>query len=110
MKTLTITDARQNLGHWLKLAANGEDVGVIVGSDIIALRKVSVQSADHAYQEYGLAPAQIHEAEARIDASIKKERRAKTVKELRATGASCADKDRLSPINRPWPYAAPFTV
>src|ERR1022692_1479460 len=33
MKTLTITDARQNLGHWLKLAANGEDVGVIVGSD-----------------------------------------------------------------------------
>ena len=26
MKTLTITDARQNLGHWLKLAANGEEL------------------------------------------------------------------------------------
>jgi antitoxin (DNA-binding transcriptional repressor) of toxin-antitoxin stability system len=83
MKTLTITDARQNLGHWLRLAANGEDVGVIVGSDIIALRKVSVQSADYAYQEYGLAPAQVQEFEERIDASIKKERRAKTVKEFK---------------------------
>jgi hypothetical protein len=80
MRTLTITDARQNLGHWLKLAANGEDVGVIVGSDIIALRKVSVQSADYAYQEYGLAPAQVQEAEERIDAGIRKERRAKTVR------------------------------
>jgi antitoxin (DNA-binding transcriptional repressor) of toxin-antitoxin stability system len=79
MRTLTITDARQNLGHWLKLAANGEDVGVIVGSDIIALRKVSVQSADYAYHEYGLAPAQVQKAEERIDADVKKQRRAKTV-------------------------------
>jgi hypothetical protein len=80
MRTLAITDARQNLGHWLKLAANGEDVGVIVGSDIIALRRVSVQSADYACQEYGVAPAQVQEAEERIDAEIEKERRAKTVK------------------------------
>jgi len=56
MKTLTITDARQNLGHWLKLAANGEEVGVIVGSDIIALRKVKIQSADYAYQDMDCLP------------------------------------------------------
>ena len=62
MKTLTITDARQNLGHWLKLAANGEEVGVIVGSDIIALRKVHIQATDYAYQEYGLSPLQVQEA------------------------------------------------
>ncbi len=83
MKTLTITDARQNLGHWLRLAASGEDVGVIVGSDIIALRKVNVQATDYAYQEYGLAPSQVQEAEERIETKIKAERRAKTVKEFR---------------------------
>jgi antitoxin (DNA-binding transcriptional repressor) of toxin-antitoxin stability system len=83
MKTLTITDARQNLGHWLKLAAKGEDVGVIVGSEIIALRKVNIQSADYAYQEYGLSPLQVQEAEDRIDAKVRAERRAKTVKEFK---------------------------
>lgn len=83
MKTLTITDARQNLGHWLKLAAKGEDVGVIVGSEIIALRKVNIQSADYAYQEYGLSPLQVQEAEDRIDAKVRAERRPKTVKEFK---------------------------
>jgi hypothetical protein len=83
MKTLTITDARQNLGHWLKLAAKGEDVGVIVGSDIIALRKVEIESADYAYQEYGLTPAQVEEAGRRITALIKRERRAGTIKEFK---------------------------
>jgi antitoxin (DNA-binding transcriptional repressor) of toxin-antitoxin stability system len=83
MKTLTVTTARQNLGHWLKLAAKGEDVGVIVGADIIALRKVPVQAADYAYEEYGLTPTQVQEAEQRIDAQIKRERRAKTIKEFK---------------------------
>jgi antitoxin (DNA-binding transcriptional repressor) of toxin-antitoxin stability system len=83
MKTLTVTTARQNLGHWLKLAAKGEDVGVIVGADIIALRKVPIQAADYAYEEYGLTPTQVQEAEQRIDAQIKRERRAKTVKEFK---------------------------
>jgi hypothetical protein len=83
MKTLTVTTARQNLGHWLKLAAKGEDVGVIIGADIIALRKVPVQAADYAYEEYGLTPTQVQEAEQRIDAHIKRERRAKTIKEFK---------------------------
>jgi hypothetical protein len=83
MKTLTITDARQNLGHWLKLAANGEDVGVIVGSDIIALRKVQVQATDYGFHEYGLTPGQVQEAEERIDANIRAERRSKVVKEFK---------------------------
>ena len=83
MKTLTVTTARQNLGHWLKLAAKGEDVGVIIGADIIALRKVPVQAADYAYEQYGLTPTQVQEAEQRIDAQIKRERRAKTVKEFK---------------------------
>jgi antitoxin (DNA-binding transcriptional repressor) of toxin-antitoxin stability system len=83
MKTLTITTARQNLGHWLKLAAKGQDVGVVVGSDIIALRKVPIQAADYAYEEYGLTPTQVEAAGQRIDAQIKRERRAKTIEEFK---------------------------
>jgi hypothetical protein len=58
-------------------------VGVIVGSDIIALRKVNIQATDYAYQEYGLSPLQVQEAEERIDAGVNAGRRAKTVKEFK---------------------------
>lgn len=44
MKTLTITEAKKNLGRWLVAAASGDDVGIILGADIIALRKVEVES------------------------------------------------------------------
>ena len=83
MKTLTITRARQNLGHWLKLAAKGEEIGIVVGEHVVVLRKVPIEAADYAYQEYGLTPAQVNEAEQRIDAEIKAERRAKTVTEFK---------------------------
>ena len=59
MKTLTITDAKKNLGQWLMAAARGEDVGIISGSDIIALRKVEVESADYASREYGVTPQEL---------------------------------------------------
>src|SRR5207247_1722912 len=47
MKTLTITDAKKNLGRWLTAAARGEDIGIICGADIVALRKVNVESTDY---------------------------------------------------------------
>jgi antitoxin (DNA-binding transcriptional repressor) of toxin-antitoxin stability system len=59
MKTLTITDAKKNLSHWLDAAARGDDIGIIRGADIIALRKVEVESTDHAQREYGATPEQI---------------------------------------------------
>jgi len=59
MKTLTITDARKNLGRWLAAASSGEDIGIICGADIIALRKVAVESADYAQREYGATPGQV---------------------------------------------------
>ncbi|OGA00373.1 MAG: hypothetical protein A2Z64_14285 [Betaproteobacteria bacterium RIFCSPLOWO2_02_67_12] len=59
MKTLTITDARKNLGRWLAAASSGEDIGIICGADIIALRKVAVESADYAQREYGATPEQV---------------------------------------------------
>jgi antitoxin (DNA-binding transcriptional repressor) of toxin-antitoxin stability system len=59
MKTLTITDAKKNLGRWLAAAARGEDIGIVCGSDIIALRKVEVQSTDYAQREYSARPGQV---------------------------------------------------
>jgi antitoxin (DNA-binding transcriptional repressor) of toxin-antitoxin stability system len=59
MKTLTITDAKKNLGRWLAAASRGEDIGIICGADIIALRRVAVESADYAQREYGATPEQV---------------------------------------------------
>jgi hypothetical protein len=59
MKTLTITQAKKNLGQWLLAAARGEDVGIISGADIIALRKVEVESTDYAFREYGVTPKEL---------------------------------------------------
>jgi antitoxin (DNA-binding transcriptional repressor) of toxin-antitoxin stability system len=59
MKTLTITDAKKNLGRWLQAAARGEDVGIICGADIVALRKVEIESTDYAQREYGATPEQV---------------------------------------------------
>ena len=59
MKTLTITDAKKNLGKWLQAAAQGEEVAIVSGADIIALRKVPVQAADYAWTEYGASQEEI---------------------------------------------------
>jgi hypothetical protein len=75
MKTLTITEGRGRLGHWLKKAAEGEDVGFVFEGRIIALRPVEVSSNDYALQEYGLKPAEAARAEKRIRAEIKSARK-----------------------------------
>jgi antitoxin (DNA-binding transcriptional repressor) of toxin-antitoxin stability system len=59
MKTLSITDARKNLSRWLDAAVRGQDIGIIRGAHIVALRKVEVQSADYAQREYGATPEQV---------------------------------------------------
>ena len=90
MKTLTITDAKKNLGHWLLAAARGEDVGIISGSDIIALRKVEVESTDYAYREYGVTSAELATLEERVERDYQTQKRAGklrafTQKDLRKT-------------------------
>lgn len=67
MKTLTITDAKRNLGRWLAAAARGEDVGIVAGADIIALRKVEVEPTDYAQREYGASGEQIASLEKATD-------------------------------------------
>jgi antitoxin (DNA-binding transcriptional repressor) of toxin-antitoxin stability system len=54
MTTLTVTKARQNLGGWLKRAVSGEEIGVLVGNQVVALRPVPIMAADYMETEYGL--------------------------------------------------------
>jgi len=77
MKTLTITDAKKNLGKWLVAAARGEDIGIVCGADIIALRKVDVESTDYAQREYGVTPEQVEELEKATDSRYQQLRRSK---------------------------------
>ena len=67
MKTLTITDAKKNLGRWLAAASRAEDIGIVCGADIIALRKVGVESTDYAHHEYEATPEQVATLEKSTD-------------------------------------------
>lgn len=79
MKTLTITNAKKNLSRWLVAAARGEDIGIICGADVIALRKVEIESTDYAQREYGATPEQV----AALDkATDKRYRQLKATKRL----------------------------
>jgi antitoxin (DNA-binding transcriptional repressor) of toxin-antitoxin stability system len=76
MKTLTITQAKRNLGHWLSAAARGEDIGIVAGADIIALRKVDVESTDYALREYGATEDQVTRLDQATDARYRRLKRA----------------------------------
>lgn len=76
MKTLTITDAKKNLGRWLQAAARGEDIGIVAGAAIIALRKVDVESTDYAQREYGVSPDQVSALDKATDRRYRQLKRA----------------------------------
>lgn len=40
-------------------ASRGEEIGILCGANIIALRKVEVEPTDYAAREYGAAPEQV---------------------------------------------------
>jgi antitoxin (DNA-binding transcriptional repressor) of toxin-antitoxin stability system len=75
MKTLTITEAKRNLGRWLSAAARGEDIGIVAGADIIALRKVNVESTDYAQREYGATEDQVQRLDRATDARYRRLKR-----------------------------------
>lgn len=77
MRTLTITEAKKNLGRWLSAAAAGEDIGIIAGRDIIALRKVEIESTDYAQREYGASHPEIEAVARDADARYRKLRRSR---------------------------------
>ncbi|MFI5377908.1 MAG: type II toxin-antitoxin system Phd/YefM family antitoxin [Tepidisphaerales bacterium] len=71
MKTLSITEGRQNLGAWLKRALRGEDVGFLVDGRVVALRPVAVHSEDYALHEYGASEKQAERAYKAVKADVK---------------------------------------
>jgi antitoxin (DNA-binding transcriptional repressor) of toxin-antitoxin stability system len=66
MQTLTVTAARAQLGHWLGRALRGEEIGVVVGAQVVALRPVPIQAADYLEREYGLTTEEADRAVASI--------------------------------------------
>ena len=68
MTTLSPTQARSNLSSLLKRAAKGEDIGILHGDQVIALRPVTVHSDDYAFQEYGVT-------EVELDAFVRRTRK-----------------------------------
>ena len=80
MTTLSATDARTNLTRWLKRAAAGEDIGILCGGQVIALRPVKVYAADYAQREYGVADAELAAFVKRTDAEIKTERKSRRLR------------------------------
>ncbi|MFI5355802.1 MAG: hypothetical protein ACHQ4G_00560 [Opitutales bacterium] len=62
MHTLTVTAARAQLGYWLARAVRGEEIGVIVGAQVVALRPVRIHAADYLETEYGLTKAEADRA------------------------------------------------
>jgi len=102
MKTLTITEAKKNLGRWLMAAARGDDVGIISGADIIALRKVEVESTDYAFREYGVTPEELAVFERAAERRYRKTQRAGKL----VTVTSRELRSMLEQTTRNWPGGA----
>lgn len=80
MTTLTITKARANLSAILEKAKRGEDIGIVSGDQIVALRPVTVSSDDYARLEYGVTPAELERFEKRMERRISAERKRRTIR------------------------------
>ena len=76
MTTLSPTQARTNLSSLLKRAAKGEDIGILHGDQVIALRPVTVTSDDYALQEYGVTEAELDPFAKRTKQRIARHRKA----------------------------------
>jgi antitoxin (DNA-binding transcriptional repressor) of toxin-antitoxin stability system len=82
MTTLTITKARANLSAILERVKKGEDIGIVSGDRIVALRPVMVVStevvpltAKYAQREYGLTPAELKRFAKEMDKKIAADRK-----------------------------------
>ena len=97
MKTLTITDAKKNLGKWLQAAARGEQIAIISGADVIALRKVPVQADDYAWTEYGVTQEEVDRYEQK---AIAEHQRLKKSRKLEFLTAEDLRKRREKALGR----------
>jgi antitoxin (DNA-binding transcriptional repressor) of toxin-antitoxin stability system len=89
MTTLSPTQARVNLSSLLKRAAKGEDIGILHGDQVIALRPVTIHADDYALREYGVTEKELDGFVKRADRQINRER--KTGKTKKYSGNLEAD-------------------
>lgn len=101
MQTLTITDAKKNLGKWLKAAAHGQEIGIVSGADIIALRKVPIEAADYAQREYGVTTEQLDKFESAMDAEVERLRASGELEKYRLTPEQLREKIAHHSARRP---------
>lgn len=80
MTTLSPTQARTNLSSLLKRAAKGEDIGILHGGQVIALRPVTVHSDDYALREYGVTEKELDRFVQRTRQQIARDRKAGKMK------------------------------
>jgi antitoxin (DNA-binding transcriptional repressor) of toxin-antitoxin stability system len=76
MKTLSVTTARKNLGQWIARAQAGEEIGILCGEGVVALRPVQVEASDYAQREYGLSAEELDRAAKRIHEKGEKDKKA----------------------------------
>lgn len=101
MQTLTVTAARAQLGHWLARAVRGEEIGVVVGAQIVALRPVPVQAADYLETEYGLTREEADRAAARMKAETRVAKAEGSLLSLDELAAALPNAPRRSRKKRP---------
>jgi antitoxin (DNA-binding transcriptional repressor) of toxin-antitoxin stability system len=80
MTTLSPTQARVNLTSLLKRAAKGEDIGILHGDTVIALRPVTVHADDYALREYGITEQELNRFVKQADRQISRERKTGKIK------------------------------
>ena len=80
MTTLSPTQARINLTSLLKRAANGEDIGILHGDKVIALRPVAVHAEDYVLREYGVTEQELNRFVKNAERQIHRERKAGKIK------------------------------
>lgn len=77
MLTLTPTQARKHLSGLLKRSIAGEEIGIVCGGKIIALRPVEVAALDYPQTEYGISKKEMTRIAANLNEKGKKALRAK---------------------------------
>jgi antitoxin (DNA-binding transcriptional repressor) of toxin-antitoxin stability system len=95
MRTLTVTEARKNLSGWIRRAKAGEEIGIIDGNQIVALRPVTVTATDYMESEYDLTSAEAEKICATLQSdSLKAEKAGSYVSLDKLIHASSSRKGR----------------
>jgi len=68
--------ARSNLTAWLKKAAAGEDIGIRYGGKVFVLHPIEEEDTSYAEKEYGVTKVDLKRFAERMDAKIKRNRKA----------------------------------